>query len=345
MSSDETEQTATPNAAAPKGRKRNRARELFHRALGAQAPGKPTEFGDSEVGRLLCATRMRLGKDLQAIAKVLHIRYNYLVAIEDGRYEDLPGQAYAIGFVRAYAEHLELNGEEVVRRYKEDSTGLKRKAALEFPIPTPDSGIPSGLALLAAILLGGVVYGVWYALSGIGHQAPPVVQEVPSRLLSPEPTTAAAPAADATPATTADAAPPANPPAAAEAPQAAPPPAPAAVAPAAPVPDTTAAAVPPPVGLSDLPPVPPPPPDEIEVRAKSDSWIQIRDGEKVVLTRLLHKGDTYKVPPDHHGLTLMTANAGGIEILLNGQPTEPLGDVGAVASGVALDANHLTTGD
>ena len=80
----------------------------------------------SDVGTLLCATRMRLGKDLQDIAAVLHIRYNFLVAIEDGRYEDLPGQAYAIGFVRAYADHLGLDGDEVVRRYKEETAGVKR---------------------------------------------------------------------------------------------------------------------------------------------------------------------------------------------------------------------------
>ena len=58
----------------------------------------------------------------------------------DGRYEDLPGQAYAIGFVRAYADHLGLDGDEVVRRYKEESSGVKRKAAYEFPLPTADSG-------------------------------------------------------------------------------------------------------------------------------------------------------------------------------------------------------------
>ncbi|MBY0509518.1 MAG: helix-turn-helix domain-containing protein, partial [Rhodospirillaceae bacterium] len=89
---------------------------------------------ETSVGTLLCATRMRLGKDLQQIAAILHIRYNYLVAIEDGRYEDLPGQAYAIGFVRAYADHLGLDGDEIVRRYKEDSSGLKTRAVFEFPL-------------------------------------------------------------------------------------------------------------------------------------------------------------------------------------------------------------------
>src|SRR5688572_25341645 len=94
----------------------------------AKRPASEPSPTASDVGTLLCASRMRLGKDLQIIADVLHIRYNYLVAIEDGRYEDLPGQAYAIGFVRAYADYLGLDGGEVVRRYKEESSGVKRKS-------------------------------------------------------------------------------------------------------------------------------------------------------------------------------------------------------------------------
>jgi cytoskeleton protein RodZ len=332
----------------------SRAQALFHRALGRAVSNNAAEFGDSEVGRLLCATRMRLGKDLQAIAKVLHIRYNYLVAIEDGRYEDLPGQAYAIGFVRAYADHLDLDGDEIVRRYKEDSTGLKRKAALDFVVPTADSGVPSGIAILAAMGLGIAVYGVWYGLSGLGHQTPPVVQEVPARLLpaseQPGATAEATPQipesdqADATgdgqrgevgpePAAPLEAAAPTVPPPASVT-------APADTAKTAPVVADGA----PVAGTSVLPPMPPVPPDDIQIRAKSDSWIQIRDGETVILTRFLHKGDAYKVP-NKSGLTLMTANAGGIEILVNGEETDPLGDVGAVASGIILDADHLKGAD
>ena len=54
--------------------------------LSRSQPAAPASAPTSTVGTLLCATRMRLGKDLQRIAEVLHIRYNYLVAIEDGRY-------------------------------------------------------------------------------------------------------------------------------------------------------------------------------------------------------------------------------------------------------------------
>src|SRR4051812_49200106 len=153
--------------------------------FGKSAPAANEQLpASSPVGTLLCATRMRLGKDLQRIAEVLHIRYNYLVAIEDGRYEDLPGQAYAIGFVRAYADHLGLDGDEVVRRYKEESAGVTRTPIFEFPLPAADSGVPSGALILIAMIFGMVVYGVWYSLAGSDRSAIQVIQQVPDRLMS-----------------------------------------------------------------------------------------------------------------------------------------------------------------
>lgn len=78
----------------------------------------------------------------------------------------------------------------------------------------------------------------------------------------------------------------------------------------------------------------------VELRAKSDSWIQVRDGEQLLLTRFLRKGETYKVP-DRTGLTLMTLNAGGVEIIVDGAVMPPLGDQGSVARGVSLDGDKL----
>ena len=136
----------------------------------------------SDVGTLLCVTRMRAGKDLQLVAKVLCIQYRYIVAIEDGRYEDLPGQAYAIGFIRAYADYLGLDGNEVVRRYKEGRGGVKLPASIELPIPTSDTDIPSGTLLALAVVFGMVVYGAWYSIAGLDRSSVRLVQEIPSRL-------------------------------------------------------------------------------------------------------------------------------------------------------------------
>lgn len=274
----------------------------------------------SDVGTLLCATRMRLGKDLQHIAELLHIRYTYLVAMEDGRYEDLPGQAYAIGFVRAYADHLGLDGGEIVRRYKEESTGLKNRPVFEFPLQTPDSGVPSGALILMAVLLGMVIYGVWYAVAGSDRSAVAVIQEVPDRLttmLNPPPP--ATPTAengnseealakgDATDSTS-------------DAPEPTPP-------------DTL-------VTQSAEPPVVPATIDVVELRAKSDVWITLKTVDNPERTQLLHKGEVFRAPEGGGGMTLVTGKPTDLEILVNGEVMPPL-DEGTFARGVPLDPQHL----
>ena len=86
-------------------------------------------------------------------------------------------------------------------------------------------------------------------------------------------------------------------------------------------------------------------PADIVILAKSDSWIQVRDGiaRKLLVTRLLRAGDSYAVP-DRPGLTLLTGNAGALEILVGGKAVAPIGGVGAVRRNVALDAERLRAG-
>ena len=83
------------------------------------APDPPVgEFGTSELGAMLCESRILLGCELEDVAAELRIRLTYLQAIEDGRLDDLPGTTYATGFLRAYADFLGLDGEDLVRQFK-----------------------------------------------------------------------------------------------------------------------------------------------------------------------------------------------------------------------------------
>ena len=61
------------------------------------------------------------------------------------------------------------------------------------------------------------------------------------------------------------------------------------------------------------------------------------------MTRILRAGDSYRVP-NRNGLTLMTGNAGALEILVDGKPVPPIGPFGAVRRDVSLDPNRLKTG-
>jgi cytoskeleton protein RodZ len=82
----------------------------------------------------------------------------------------------------------------------------------------------------------------------------------------------------------------------------------------------------------------------IVLRARLDSWVQVfAADESLILTRVLQPGDSYRVP-DQAGLSLVTGNAGGLEIEVDGTTLPPLGPVGAVRRGIALDAERLLTG-
>ena len=83
----------------------------------------------------------------------------------------------------------------------------------------------------------------------------------------------------------------------------------------------------------------------IIVRAKANSWIQVRDdnANELLLTRLLRAGDSYTVP-GRSGLMLSTGNAGALEILVDGVAVPPIGAEGVVRRKVLLDADKLMAG-
>lgn len=138
---------------------------------------------DSAVGELLRASRLRSGEELADVARLLRIRRPYLQALEDGRFRDLPGPTYAVGFVRTYANHLGLAGEEVVRRFKAEAAGIGQSSALVFPSPVPEGGVPGGALLLVSVLLAGLAYGGWYVLSTKDRIVAEMVPALPDRLV------------------------------------------------------------------------------------------------------------------------------------------------------------------
>ena len=394
---------------------------------------------EPRVGDVLRSRRLSLGYDLQEVAVALRIRFAYLEAIEEGRFNDLPGAAYVSGFLRTYAEHLGLDPQMVLRRFKEESSGaLTAKPELYLPKPVPEGRIPGGALLLVAVLLAGAAYGGWYYVNSTGRDLVDLVPELPDRIASalnvapaapppglvvpvtpsepgpaaPDSRTAEAPPAAAIPAPApavpppapSAAAPQAAPPstAATPAPAPAPPSAPAAVAAAtganaeeaeeeeSPIVESTPIAPPngdpraaqasetgarppgaspaipaPPaapgqVAALPMPPAPPAAPEagqgdariygaingqsRIQIRATQDSWIQVRDGTgDLLMTRVLRPGDVYRVP-DQPGLRMVTGNAGGLMVSVDGGQGSALGAQGQVMRDVQLDPQRFAAG-
>jgi hypothetical protein len=82
-----------------------------------------------EIGSNLREARIRHGVELAQVEADTHIRTRYLKALEDERFDLIPGDAYVRGFLSTYADYLELDAELFVDEYK------ARFAPPEEPLP------------------------------------------------------------------------------------------------------------------------------------------------------------------------------------------------------------------
>jgi len=80
------------------------------------------------------------------------------------------------------------------------------------------------------------------------------------------------------------------------------------------------------------------------IRARADAWVQVQGANNdLILTRILRPGDVFLVP-DRDDLTLVTGNAGGLEVLVDGVPAPPLGTEGSVRRAIRLTPEALASG-
>jgi cytoskeleton protein RodZ len=311
------------------------------------------------VGAQLRDARLSYGRTTAEFGASLKIKAVHLDALERGDIDGIPGLTYALGYLRSYASALGLDGE----------------AAVVFPAPVQEAKFPTGRVLSLSVVLAVLVYGSYYYLSRSNTFPAETVPAVPAELAEAPPATPPAPvaAAPASPtsayaaqssaysavAPDAPAAAPAVPPAPAPTPAltvspgapafpgalpsvvaappgAAPAPAPADIAPppATPPAETTAAVVVPAI----------PGEGRVVLKATDAAWVQIQgSGNEMLFTKILRAGETYVVPA-RADATLVTGNAGALEIFVDGKSIGPLGAAGQVRRNVPLDPDKLLGG-
>ncbi|HYR93668.1 MAG TPA: helix-turn-helix domain-containing protein [Methylomirabilota bacterium] len=74
----------------------------------------------AKLGEILRAQREKKGITLDQAAADTRIREKFLKALEDADYQQLPGAVYTRGFLRNYAEYLDLDQEELVVLFHEE---------------------------------------------------------------------------------------------------------------------------------------------------------------------------------------------------------------------------------
>jgi|ERR1700741_242860 cytoskeleton protein RodZ len=274
------------------------------------------------VGQDLRAARQRKGEDLAAVSQALKIRKEHLAALEEGDIQALPGRAYAIGFVRSYAEHLGLDPAACVERFKAEIAG---RGEAEDPTPVfqveeEERKLPQGWIVFVALLLVAVIWGGYYLSVSANRMLAQSVTPVPQTLARQAGIDQRAPAPKPAPAP------------------------PTTVA----VPPTVAALQPQAAPSTETEPAVLPPGNaygtgndnsRVTLRVHRLTRVLVQGpGGTVYINRTLRPGDTYQAP-NLVGLVVTAGDAEGVEVILDGEPVGRLGR-GAI-NGVSLNPQDI----
>lgn len=306
-------------------------------------------------GQWLRQVREQKKLSLEDVSAAIHVRAAQLRAIEEDEIEKLPGMTYAIGFVKSYASYLKLNPVEVSNKFKSEH-GAMNPVMPEMMAPTPivESRMPDPVLVGIGAFLALIVLLGWTFFSGGDDEVeiaetPAVIAPVgedPALFADEEKEDAeeasetAAVEEEKEPVVTETAA--------------------AAVA--------DQAATDEPVAQVDATEevLPVQKPDEAElaaaaseettaaeeeieirragrvvIKAQQPSWVQVIDAnEKTVYKKLMKKGEQFSVP-EGRGYSLITTNAGGFDVMIDGKTVQKLGKAGEIMRGVSLNPEEL----
>jgi cytoskeleton protein RodZ len=303
-----------------------------------QASEEP-KFSGVSVGETFRTAREAAEMTLDGVSNELMIRRFYLESLEDNAYRNLPERVYAIGFVRNYATFLGMDPKVMIEQFKREAYGSRNvnnyQVDLNMPEPVMHSVVPGRSAIISAgailfVLIAAIIFftqnnkqptpaipspaATGDATSEITDPTAPDIISGGLATSIPAPATAAVPAAPAPSADMTDSAP------VTEEVKEAP------VAAAEATPEVTAKTPAPAVGTNRR-----------VIEALQSSWVEIKDDKgKVLFTSILKAGQLLPLP-ETTKVTMTTGNAGGLRMILDGQPQEAFGQANEVKRNVVLD--------
>ena len=116
----------------------------------------------SSVGKLCLDARLNKGLTQEQAGTLLKVRVKIIKDFEDGQHIDLPGLAYKVGFVRSYARLLDLDGDLLVKEFKEslELTSFKEEYKFLTPELNKNNFLPIGVVVSVFIAI--LSYTGWY---------------------------------------------------------------------------------------------------------------------------------------------------------------------------------------
>jgi cytoskeleton protein RodZ len=259
-------------------------------------------FTELPVGEILRRTRVHYGQSLADIEAHTRIRANQVQALEEGDVEQLPARVYAIGFVRSYAEHLGLDGDHMVRLFKEQAIEKVPEVEIYNAATADDTSSPPVWLVITSIIFVLIAAAVWSNAWTQERETVEVIPAVPDTIQDSAFGGSTQKQAEDT-----------------EVEQA--------TNETEPTPQIDEPVIPVQKGII--------------LNIRKNSWVEIRDRSgKRLISRVLKTGDQYFVP-DRPDLSMSIGNAAGVEVQIDGIVMRPLGKDAEVKRRIPLDADFL----
>jgi len=265
-----------------------------------------TEVAATGVGHELAAAREARGLALADVAQQLKFGARQLEALEQERFEALPGATFARGMVRSYARLLKLDPEPLVERIAgrfEIPDSNRLAARYHQPVPFSDSArrwtfLYVGISLCVLGLVGAFAYE-WHKERTAAAKAPKkaavLAKAAPREVKRPPVPIQAQPAAVR-------------------------PPAPA-------IEEKPAVVAEKPATVEEKPALAAAPPapsgrHRLVVRAEEEAWIEIRDSADRALVSSLNPAGSERVVRGRPPYSLVIGNASRVQVLYDDKPID-----------------------
>lgn len=141
------------------------------------------------LGKLLSAQRLKQGLTVEEVAAKTRINAKFIRAAEADRFDQFPGVVFVKGFLRAYAEILDLDPGDVVARYEALNIKEQDRSPRLISMPLHHKPALSGgsLLLIVFLLLAAFVWGFFYMTSGQGSAIIPAIDHAIENAAPPAP--------------------------------------------------------------------------------------------------------------------------------------------------------------